>query len=108
MATFPPRLQIGLVVLLRYCQLFNNEAMDTLAPYYDIYDDPYTQANFVLAKRNESLPTGSQVPPRCLSSGGSWGDLLPLPGSEVPPWDPLARREGVSDEPAVLVDEAEG
>eukprot|EP00976_Prorocentrum_cordatum_P028199 571942-Prorocentrum_minimum.AAC.1 len=51
---------VGVVVLLRYCYLFNTDGMDNLRPFYDIYDDPYTQANFLLPKKNESLPAGAQ------------------------------------------------
>jgi hypothetical protein len=30
---------------------FNGEMMDTAAPYYDVYDDTYSDANFVLARK---------------------------------------------------------
>eukprot|EP00976_Prorocentrum_cordatum_P015838 317317-Prorocentrum_minimum.AAC.1 len=51
---------LGVVVLLRYCYLFNTDGMDNLRPYYDVYDDPYTQANFLLPKKNESMPANLQ------------------------------------------------
>ena len=42
---------VGIILLIQYCLEFNGEIMDEAAPYYEIYDDPYSNANFVLARK---------------------------------------------------------
>jgi hypothetical protein len=42
---------MGIVLLIQYCTEFNGEMMANVAPYYEVYDDPYSDANFVLAKK---------------------------------------------------------
>lgn len=42
---------VGIILLIQYSVEFNGEMMDTAAPYYDVYDDTYSDANFVLARK---------------------------------------------------------
>ena len=42
---------VGIILLIQYCVEFNGEMMDNLTPYYEVYDDPYSDANYVLARK---------------------------------------------------------
>jgi hypothetical protein len=45
---------VGIALLIDYCVEFNGEMMDNVAPYYEVYDDPYSDANFVLPRKVSS------------------------------------------------------
>jgi len=47
---------VGIRLLIQYCLEFNGEMMDNAAPYYEIYDDPYSDANYVLPRKVSSSP----------------------------------------------------
>ena len=42
---------VGIGLLIRFGVEFNGEMMDNLNPYYEVYDDPYSDANYVLGKK---------------------------------------------------------
>jgi len=42
---------VGIGLLIRFGVEFNGEMMDNLNPYYEVYDDPYSHANYVLGKK---------------------------------------------------------
>jgi len=46
----------GIGLLICFGVEFNGEMMDNVNPYYEVYDDPYSDANYVLGKKAVPLP----------------------------------------------------